>query len=165
MTKRTLFALCAVLLSCIPVHAQRPSRDYGLSAIRAKLFYENTGEFSRDILADPNIALWNTIIGEGGSGGPSNSTLVIVEVSGPAGDYNQNLKVEFTASYRTNGPNRPPTVIKRVVPGGIMNDKGKFYSGFWLYDTGCSHVNLTARLLGLPRPSTMTKTIKFECGE
>src|SRR3954465_13443415 len=160
MTKSTLFAISAILLSCILGHAQSPSRGYGLSAMRAKLFYENTGDFSKDILADRNISLWNTIIGEGSSGGPSNSTLVIVEVSGPAGEYNQNLKVEFTASYKTKGPDQPPTVVKRVAPGGIINDKGKFYSGFWLYDTGCSHVKLTARLLGLPRPSTMTKTIK-----
>src|SRR3954471_24957925 len=53
-----------------------------ITAIRAQLFYDAKGTFSDNILAQKDIALWNTIIGEGSSGGASTSTLVTVEVSG-----------------------------------------------------------------------------------
>ncbi|MGA8743123.1 MAG: hypothetical protein WB561_18190 [Terracidiphilus sp.] len=47
-----------------------------ISSVTAKLYYSDSGTFSENILDKPDLALWNTIIGEGQSGGPSEATLI-----------------------------------------------------------------------------------------
>jgi hypothetical protein len=133
---------------------------FKITAIKAMLFFEEKGTFSDDLLTQPNIALWNTIIGEGSAGSPSNSTLVMVEVSGK---YNPdeaapNRKVELTATAAGK------ILLKRLADIRIGKDN-KYYAAFWLYDTGCDKVKLSARLTGQTQPSSMTKTIPFACGE
>jgi len=89
----------------------------------------------------------------------------LVEVTGQAGTYEAIRKVEFTATYKPNGRTARQQTVKRISEVNIMSEKGKFYAPFWLYDTGCSFVRLTARLLGQGPVSIINKTIKFECGE
>src|SRR5437868_2047107 len=133
---------------------------FKITAIKAMLFFDEKGTFSDDLFTQPNLALWNTIIGEGSAGSPSNSTLVMVEVSGK---YNPdeaapNRKVELTATAARK------ILLKRLADIRIGKD-GKYYAAFWLYDTGCDKVKLSARLTGQTQPSSMTKTIPFACGE
>jgi len=66
----------------LTVNAQTRTPPYKITAIKAMLFYDGKGTFSRDVLAKPDFTFWNTIIGEGDADGPSNSTLVLVEVTG-----------------------------------------------------------------------------------
>lgn len=157
-----LVPLFLCVLSADASAQQTPA--FKISGIKAMLYYEQTGTFSKDILADPNIALWNTIIGEGGSGGASSATLVLVEVTGKAGAYETSRKVDMTATFAGSGKNAHPTV-KRTSEIGILSDKGKFYVPLWLYDTGCVHVTIAARIVGQKPASAMQKTIRFECGE
>lgn len=106
------------------------------------------------------------MIGEGDSGGPSSSTFVTLEVSGKGtGAYNNKRKLEFTATYRGNGGAARETVIRKVVAVPYVEGNGKFYAGFWLYQTGCSPVKLTARMMGQAQAPTVNRTIKFACGE
>jgi len=154
-----LLALASSLAAMMTHKATAPP-PFKITAIKAKLFFENTGTFSEDILTQPDLALWNTIIGEGSAGSPSNSTLVLVEVSG---QYNPNeaapnRKVEFTATATKK------IALKRLDDIRIGKD-GKYYAAFWLYDTGCESVKLSARIVGQSQPSAMTKTIPFKCGE
>jgi hypothetical protein len=133
---------------------------FKITAIKAMLFFDEKGTFSDDLLTHPDMALWNTIIGEGAAGSPSNSTLVLVEVSGK---YNPNeaapnRKVDFTA---TGGGK----VLLRKMADIRIGENGKYYAAFWLYDTGCDKIKLSARLTGQSQPSSMTKTIPFQCGE
>ncbi len=133
---------------------------FKITAIKAMLFFDEKGTFSDDLLTKADLALWNTIIGEGSAGSPSTSTLVLVEVSGKY-DPNAstpNRKVEFTAT------NSGKVILRRTTEIRIGKD-GKFYAPFWLYDTGCGHVKLSARIIGQAQASSMTKTIPFECGE
>lgn len=142
--------------------AQKPAAKaptVKIGAMTARLFYEATGRFSEDVLSDPNASLWNTIIGEGSSGGASTSTLVTVEVRGPAGEFVEGRSVELTAT----AAGKP--MLKKSVPVNLFTNEGKLYVGFWLYGTGCEHVALTARVLGQGTPSSLSKTIKFDCGE
>jgi len=137
------------------------SPDYRISAIKAMLFYDGKGTFSRDVLAGPDFGFWNTIIGEGDAEGPSNSTLVMVEVSGNP-SRNEALpsrKVELTATAGGR------VLLKRTSEIGLFSDEGKYYSAFWLYDTGCQPVKLSARIAGQGQASSMSKTIPFKCGE
>src|SRR5437764_14829407 len=133
---------------------------FKITAIKAMLFFDEKGTFSDDLFTQPNLALWNTIIGEGSAGSPSNSTLVLVEVSGlyNPNEAAPNRKVEFTATAAKK------IALKRLDDIHIGKD-GKYYAAFWLYDTGCESVKLSARIVGQSQPSIMTKTIPFKCGE
>lgn len=134
---------------------------YKVTAIQAKLFYSDKGTFSRNVLAKPDFRFWNTVIGEGDAEGPSDSTLVLVEVSRKSSEGETPLlrKVELTAVARGK------VLLKRTIEVGVFSDDDKFYAAFWLYDTGCAPVKLTARIVGQTQPSSMSKTIPFECGE
>jgi hypothetical protein len=134
---------------------------YRITAIKAMLFYDDKGTFSRDVLAKPAFTFWNTIIGEGDAEGPSNSTLVLVEIAGNP-SRNEPLplrKVEFTATSSRR------VVLQRTADIGLFGDDGKFYAAFWLYDTGCQPVRIAARILGQKQASSLKATIPFACGE
>jgi hypothetical protein len=165
MSRLFSFAFVLVFICALSAAASaQQAPAFKISGIKAMLYYEQTGTFSKDILADPNISLWNTIIGEGSSGGASSATLVLVEVTGKAGAYETTRKVEMTATFAGTGRNGHPPV-KRTSEIGILGDNGKFYVPLWLYDTGCVHVTIAARIVGQRQTSSMQKTIKFECGE
>ncbi|HET6668961.1 MAG TPA: hypothetical protein VFH15_01905 [Pyrinomonadaceae bacterium] len=134
---------------------------YKIIAIQAKLYYHDKGTFSRDVLVNPNFAFWNVIIGGGDAEGLSDSTLVLVEVSRKSEEATAPpvRKVELTAV--ANGR----VLLKRALAVGPFSDDHKFYAAFWLYDTGCEPVKLTARMLGQSQPSSLTRKIPFECGE
>jgi hypothetical protein len=144
----------------VPAVSPMPPPPYKIMGIKAMLFYDGKGTFSRDVLAKPDFSFWNTVIGGGDAEGPSNSTLVLVEISGnPSRDEaSPPRKIEFTATAAGK------VVLKRTSDIGLFKD-GKFYSGFWLYDTGCQPIKISARILGQMQPSSMSKTIPFKCGE
>lgn len=157
-----LVSLFALAPSLVAKTVRKPTAPppYKITALKAMLFYDEKGTFSDDIIAETNLSLWNTIIGEGSAGSPSNSTLVLVEVSG---QYNPdaaapNRKVELTATASKK------IILKRLSDIGI-GKSGKYYAAFWLYDTGCEPIRLSTRIVGQSQPSTMTKTIPFKCGE
>lgn len=133
-----------------------------IAAIRAQHYFEGTGKFSDDILASGENTLWNTIIGGGSAGAPSNYTLVTVEVQGkevPVGK----VKVQITArGYKRK------IVGQRTIEVSIYDDKTKFFAPLWLNDTGCDEVEISARLIGkgvtVPT-TTVKKIIPFKCGE
>ena len=159
-----LFIGLLILTANLEVRAVRPissAPPYKISAIKAMLFYDGKGTFSRDVLAKPDFTFWNTIIGEGDAEGPSNSTVVLVEVTGkPSPDEpSPSRKVEFTALASRK------ILLKRTTDIGLFGDGGKFYAAFWLYDTGCQPVKITARIIGQVQPSSISKTIPFACGE
>lgn len=157
-TTSYLFLLLLILLLTMSGFAQtNPTR---IKAIRAQLFYEATGKFSEDLFSQKELSLWNTVIGEGSSGGASSSTLVTVEVTGknvPIGS----TKVEVTA---TDDKNRQ--LGKKVIEVSIYDARTIFYAPFWLYDTGCIPIKLSARLIGKGANAVIVrKTIPFACGE
>ena len=132
---------------------------YVITKLQAKLYYSNRGTFSQNILDNPNITLWNVIIGEGSVGGASENTLVQVVVAGQPESFAKGLAVQLTAKTPTR------TLLDRRSNVGVMNTNGRYYAGFWLYGTGCEPVELTVKLVGEGGGQTVTKTIPFECGE
>jgi len=106
-----------------------------------------------------SITLWNVIIGEGSAGGASENTLVQVVVTGQPKSSAEGLAVQLTAKTPTR------TLLDRRSDVGIMNTNGRYYAGFWLYETGCERVELNIKLIGEGSGQTVTKTIPFECGE
>ena len=154
-----LIVFCAQL-EAIAAPATTTS-PYRITAIKAMLFYDGSGTFSRDVLAKPDFSFWNTIIGEGDAEGPSNSTLVLIEISGrpSANEPPPSRRVEFTAVASRK------VLLKRTTDIGLFGDSGKFYAAFWLYETGCQPIKISARIVGQTQPSSVTKMIPFACGE
>ena len=131
-----------------------------ITAIRAQLFYDATGTLSEDILSQKDLALWNTIIGGGSAGAASTSTFVTVEISG------RNLPVGATKVEVTARGDKNRLIQTRVIDVDIYDERTKFFAPFWLYDTGCEPIKVSARLMGVGAPRTVfTKTIPFACGE
>ena len=156
----SLFAAWTLLSLAAPAGARAQEATpppYRLS-LRAQLFYSERGTFSHDIIARP-VTLWNTPAGEGRAGGASNATLVIVAVRGEAGSYVPTRRVELTV---TAGGRE---VFKRAEEPGILNTEGRTYVAFWLYNTGCRRLRLSARILGQTPSTPVTATIPFDCGE
>lgn len=155
-------ALCAFAVSsasdCLAQDRRPPARTDGVrvGAIRAKLFYENTGTFSENVLIEKGFDLWNTPFDS------TYSTFVIVELEGVPDYLGAPRRVELTARYVPLGGRRSVNVRQtELVRNG--SESGKAYAGFWLKDTGCAPVYLTARLAG--RRQRTTATINFACGE
>jgi hypothetical protein len=164
MKKWLLLAVSSLLVLALPIggHAQAGGRAAGPPpyrvSLRAMLFYTDKGTFSPDLIANP-VDLWNTPAGEGRAGGASNATLVVAVVRGEAGSYVPTRKVELTV---TAGGRE---VFKRAEEPGILNTEGRTYVAFWLYDTGCRRLRLSARILGQTASTPVTATISFACGE
>ncbi|HEX8903660.1 MAG TPA: hypothetical protein VF771_02320 [Longimicrobiaceae bacterium] len=153
-------ALLAVAALAGPDADARPAHAppaYRLS-LRAMLFYNDRGTFSPDLIAHP-VSLWNTIIGEGQSGGPSNATMIVAVVSGEGGSYVPERKVALTV---TEGGR---TILQRTVETTVLNQQGRGYVAFWVYDTGCEPLRLSARIVGQTPSTPVTARIPFACGE
>lgn len=154
----TLITIFLLLLTNVAVFSQ--TKTPKITAIRAQLFYDAQGTFSKDILSDKDFVLWNTVIGEGSAGAPSTSTFVTVEVSGenvPVGS----AKIEITALGKNNR-----AIQKRLIDVELYDERTKFFAPLWLYNTGCEEIKISARLIGKGLPATaVTKKIAFSCGE
>lgn len=162
MKTRPLVLAAVLALAAATAAAARTAPaepPYRVTAVRAQLFYSDRGTFSGDILANPRRSLWNTVIGEGDAGGPSTSTLVVVEVTGTPGSYEPERSVELTATAEGK------VVLRAAQPAAILTQRGKMYAGFWLPDTGCRRIRLSARMRGQTQASEVKREIPFECGE
>lgn len=145
----------------------RVPQKLSIAAIRAVLFYENSGKFSADVFTNP-VNLWNTTIEGASREGASESMLVTVEIRMEPGAWTPTERevksVELIANYRIanrSGYGKPALFRKKMRIN--IGSEDKFFAGFWLYETGCHPVRLTARIVGQKR--VMRKTINLGCGE
>ncbi|HKP38216.1 MAG TPA: hypothetical protein VJT71_15260 [Pyrinomonadaceae bacterium] len=134
-----------------------------LAGMRAMLFYQTNGNFSADVFTG-QVNLWNTVIEGASREGASESMLVVVQVDGESNLGSRPKSVELVARYRIadqSGRGIPAFFKKslRIYPG---TDK-KFFAAFWLYQTGCHPVDLTARIVG--QTQRLRKTINLGRGE
>ena len=160
-----LAALALVVASTAAAQTNPPA--YRISALQPFLFYNDTGTFSGAIPKD--APLWNTIIGEGWARQSSNQTLVRVTVAGEAGSYAPRRAVKLVVRRGTQSDSGKFTwgkvVLSRSEPLAVLTRRGTTQAGFWLYETGCVPLLLTASLTGQTSPSTQTRVIPFACGE
>ena len=170
-SRNLLFLLLLIfsLLASDANSSQRPSQ-FKIVAMKAMLFYEDKGTFSEDISdADhgPPYSpprLWNTPIHYEDR---ASSVLVTIEVAGEP-EAQPERKLELIARYVPLGKASREIVVRKIVTITIptkLHDKDSFHEGFWLYNTGCDPVRLTARIIGPRETSTMKRVIRFDCGE
>jgi hypothetical protein len=150
----TISTLLAMSLSGSACAADIP---IAAKSIEVRLFLADTGQFSEPI--NETSVLWNTIIGEGDATRPSTSTLVKVLVSGPRGGFDKNSSVSLTVA-KPKSREKPITMKKAL---GVFNAEGKQYVAFWLPNTGCEELRISARV-GLVGKS-VHQEVPFECGE
>lgn len=135
-----------------------------IANMQARLFFENTGKFSPDVFTN-QVNLWNTTIEGDSREGASESMLVVVEIRAEGeGLIPRNRKVELIARYRIadqSGRGKPAFFTKTMTIN--IGSDYKYFAAFWIYDTGCHPVDLTARIIG--QRGRLKKTINFGCGE
>lgn len=126
-----------------------------IASIEARLFYTATGTLSGNVAEASGVSLWNTVIGEGQSGGAANDTLIIVTVNADAGAYvDTPLVVEIT-----DADGKP--VASRKVEGLLVGPDGKVSTGVYLPDSTCTALTVKA-VMGKSEKAT---TVPFACGE
>jgi hypothetical protein len=135
---------------------------YKLGAIRAQLFYHQSGRLSPDVLSTPGFMLYNIIIGEGSAEEPSLHTLVTVEVVGKPGDDSLSRTVEVVCEWSLRG--KKQTVTASEDPQRL-GTSGKWIVPVWLKNHPGVPVKVTARLKGQGSILTKTATINYQTGE
>jgi hypothetical protein len=126
-------------------------------SVEARLFRHHTGSLSEPLTAKE--ALWNTIIGEGSAGEPSSSLLIDVIVAGTPGTFEESWLVELVVKNAKTAA----VLSKQRKSVGVLSTTGVYHTGFWLPETGCEPLTVTARIRG----GINSKEIKipFACGE
>ncbi|MFM9051961.1 MAG: hypothetical protein ACKOKF_06550 [Bacteroidota bacterium] len=109
--------------------------------VRAYLIYDDNKVSSTDLISN-EVALWNTIIGGGDSGGPSHRMKIVL--NGMASGFKLDIR---------NGK-RIALVRENLDLDGEME--------FMIEDTGCEQVNI---LVYFQDSSVFTEKVNFMCGE
>ncbi|GAB4093864.1 hypothetical protein [Flaviaesturariibacter terrae] len=124
--------------------ASRPPQlpDSGALHVSAYLLYNDSSTSAFNVLNNDTIALWNTIIGAGDAGKPSDRVKLVF--SG---------KLDGMAATIQNGKRK---LIHKNLP------EGRHYYELILDDTGCDEVVLRVTKSG---HTAFTGTIAFACGE
>jgi hypothetical protein len=128
-----------------------------ISAIQAKIYYNNTGTFSEDAIGG-KVDLWNSPFDS------SYSTLVLVEINNLPDYLPKDLRVELSARYIPFDSEKKNIFVRQFETIRNGTENGQAYAAFWLKKTGCHPVYLTARIVGR-REQSVKETIKFGCGE
>jgi hypothetical protein len=168
-SRRYRYAVAIVIattpLCLIAARHQAPRREnspYQIAAMRAMLFYSDSGTFSPDLLSYRGLVnLWNVPANQRLDheiGGPSNATLVMIEVRGPIESYDPGRRVDFRAISGKK-------VLLHRASDIYLSARGVGYVAFWLQGTGCEPIQLSARLIGQAEASMHSATIPFRCGE
>lgn len=164
------FAAAAATLPTLTVFAQTredaPSQGRPtISSMRAQLFRAKTADWSDDVLDPKFRGKWNTVAGPNAA----NATLVVVEVSGvPGGTYTGFFGLATKYNVRLVAQEtgrRPMPLLDRTQAIPVLDDRGKAYIPFLVYQTGCAAVRLTATVVGARPPGPLERTLPFACGE
>jgi hypothetical protein len=157
---KTLYLALLAAWSFFPPSAEaQVVSEVQIADLRAHLFCEQSAQFSDDVIGAEPALLWNSIIGEG-EGCSSNSTLVLVVVSGPADAYLGDVQIEFSAQVAGSEQVR----AARTSRLGITRPDGFLFVPVWIYDTGCEALDLHAVVLG-EEDTLVHERINFMCGE
>ncbi len=145
--------VCVVCLLIVPT-ALAQNKNWGITDLKVKEYNQGTGD-----LAELNVEETQS----SSANAPFGPVLVIVEVTGELeAGHGKSIVLTATEGRRT--------IFRGTFgPGpyqGVSEDGKKFYAPFWIdSNVLCDSLKLTARVTGQRQPSTMTKTVKFLCGE
>jgi hypothetical protein len=130
------------------------NKIWAITGIKVKEYDQGTGDLAE-------VSLEQTL--STSANAPFGPVLVIVEVTGELeGGHGKSIVLTATEGRRT--------IFRGTFgPGayqGVSEDGKKFYVPFWIdSNVLCDPLKITARVAGQRQASTMTKTVKFLCGE
>jgi hypothetical protein len=141
---------------------------YRVSKIRAHLYFHETGEIgAADLINGKDVALWNTIIGEGMAGTPSTAIWVVVELGGPG--FTSEVKGKLVVTATAKQPKGSKVLAKQTFElSSYFSEGNAIQVPLLVYGTGCAVVEIAASLRGVnPKGATteLKKEIPFACGE
>jgi hypothetical protein len=130
------------------------NKTWGITGIKVKEYDQATGGLDE-------ISFEQTL--SSSANAPFGPVLILVEVTGEL-EAGQGKSIVVTAMEGCR------TVFRGTFgPGpyqGVSEDGKKFYAPFWIASNVlCDPLKITARVVGQRQASTMTKTVKFLCGE
>lgn len=143
------------VLSALAAFGAQPA-DARIADIRMHLFYRHTGALSEDISPPNEFVGWNTVIGEGSSGGPADDLVVVVAVRTGGEEYIER-RLRVTARGRDNR-----LIAERSFDSLLTSGTGESYSPLWLENVGCEgEIRVTATF----GDQTRTESLSLDCGE
>ena len=166
MKMKAIFFVVILIIMVTMVNSNvENGTKFSIVDLRAFLYFHSTGAVSSINLADgKDHALWNTPIGEGEAGQPSQAVWMLIDIVGPSFSEDSGAILHVTAI------NGGKTLLDQTQ---ILYDwycrSNKNIIPFLVYGTGCGDLEISARLDGLPDEkvdnSVLKRTIHFKCGE
>lgn len=126
-----------------------------IAAVRARLFFQHSGEFSPWLTGGE--VLWNVIVGGGEFDEPASSALIDISIVGKPKSFVSKQFVELRVLNQRTGK----VVTRQRGRTGTFGPDGQTHVGFWLSSIGCEPLVLVASVAG----STNSLTLPFRCGE
>jgi hypothetical protein len=148
--------------SIIRSEPSHPTTQLRISAIRAFFYYEEQGRFDDRDLLSGELVLRNVIVGEGDAEAPTNTTLVLVDVTGPG------FSTETVGVLQAQARAGTRELLKQSVPlRFFFSEKQQISIPFLVHDAACEPLEITASLEvpGKGVTSSLSGTIPFGCGE
>jgi hypothetical protein len=126
--------------------------------VRAQLFYEYSGALSDDLTKRKDLALWNTMIGEGDGKQPANSFLVSVAVKGQPETFDKAAALTITVTE----DKRKRKIAEKAFSGILFGPEGKVVKAIFVMDQVCVPLTITAKLKS---GASKSVSLPFKCGE
>lgn len=132
--------------------------------LEARLFRSGSGQFSANLLAPGAPELVNVVAAPD----PSTAILVLVVVKlGPDQAVSSNSKVSLVVRENASRGRKGKTLPARTASLGPVARGATTHIPFWLQDTGCTPLTLTARIVlpGQSVPTPVVADVPFACSE
>lgn len=143
--------LAVLAFATVEAAAQtKPVAPYSITAIRVMPYEASQGKFLEELKPDEFGGYFNDL---------DKSLLVLVEVTGPAGEYvtGRRVSVRVTEGKKVK--------LNKVGYPGVLNENGKYWIPIWLESAMCDEVVITASMVGQTKKSSMKRSLNFMCGE
>lgn len=157
-----LAAGLAVAVASAPVAGTDPPSSIRLDRVEARLFYEETGRLSDDLLNRPEPFVgWNTIIGEGDAEEAANDMLITVRLE--ADKFGDKPEKYVDSAVEVAVKNAKGKVLgSRKWPSVLTSGKGVAVLPLWVANVGCAGaLTITARYNGTAKSGRL----ELDCGE
>jgi hypothetical protein len=130
------------------------NKNWKITGLKVKEYNQGTGQLD-ELNLDEELST--------SANAPFGPILIIVEITGE-------LNVQDMKSISLIATQGRKTVYRGTYgPGpyqGMSEDGKMFYAPFWIDSNGlCEPLKLTAHVVGQRQASTITRTVKFSCGE
>lgn len=160
--KHRIAAVAFLALGAAPVAAQQSGPGISVQDIKVQLFLERTGTLSETLVGSKKT-FFNTPLGEGDAGEPSESVLVTLTFEGPKNSRASDklardlAAVKVTQTLKTG----QKILLNRAFMGILFGETGVAHKAFMLDTATCAPLLIEARV----GKSRKTAKVDFRCGE